>query len=85
MFLGEFIHSDEFMLLGEFMCSAEFMSLGEFIYSDEFMLLGEFIYSDEFTSSYSARPIPYFWVQLPLFVFGAEKVAKTLSLLSGQW
>jgi hypothetical protein len=27
-------------------------------------------------NSYSAGTIPYFWVRLPLFVFGAEKVAK---------
>ncbi len=73
MLLGEFIHSDEFMLLGEF------------IYSDEFMLLGEFIYSDEFVSSYSAGAISYFGVQVPLFAFGAEKVAKMLLLLSRQW
>jgi hypothetical protein len=72
------------MSLGEFIYSDESMLLGEFIYSDELILLGEFIYSDEFMSSYSAGVIPYFRVRLPLFVFGAEKVAKTLSLLSGQ-
>ncbi len=83
MLLGEFIYSDEFMLLGEFIYSDEFMLVGEFVYLDEFMLLGEFIYSDEFMSSYSAGAIPYFGVQVPLFVFGAEKVAKMQSLLSG--
>jgi hypothetical protein len=33
---------------------------------------------------YSAGAIPYFWAQFFLFAFGAS-VAKTLSLLSGQW
>jgi hypothetical protein len=73
------------MLLGEFIYSDELVSLGEFIYSDEFTSVGEFMYSDEFTSSYSAGTIPYFRVRIPLFIFGVEKVAKTLSLLSGQW
>ncbi len=85
MLLGEIIYSDEFMMLGEFIYSDEFILVGKFIYSDEFMLLGEFIYSDEFMSSYFAGAIPYFGVRVPLFVFGAEKVAKMLSLLSGQW
>ncbi len=85
MLLGEFIYSNEFMSLGKIMYSDEFMSLDEFIYSDEFMLLDEFIYLDEFVSLDSASAIPYFWGRLPLFAFGAEKVAKTLSLLSKWW
>ncbi len=34
-------------------------------------------------NSYSAGAIPYFWLRLPLFAVGAEKVAKMLLLLSG--
>jgi hypothetical protein len=29
--------------------------------------------------------IPYFWVRLPFFAIGAEKVAKIVPLLSGRW
>jgi hypothetical protein len=47
--------------------------------------LDKFTHSDEFMSPDSAGAIPYFWGQLLLFAFGAEKVAKRLSLLSGQW
>jgi hypothetical protein len=36
------------------------------------------------TLNFSTGAIPYFWVRLPLFAFGAEKVAKTVSLLSEQ-
>ncbi len=49
------------------------------------MILNEFIYSDEFMSFDSAGVIPYFWGQLPLFAFRAEKVAKMILLLSVLW
>jgi hypothetical protein len=69
----------------EFIYSDEFMSLDEFRHSDEFMSLDEFTHSDEFITLDSAGAIPYFWGQLLLFAFGAEKVGKRLLLLSGRW
>ncbi len=37
------------------------------------------------TPKFSTGVIPYFWVCLPFFAIGAEKVAKTVLLLSGWW
>jgi hypothetical protein len=36
------------------------------------------------THKFSTGVIPYFWVRLPFFTIGAEKVAKKELLLSGQ-
>ncbi len=37
------------------------------------------------THKFSAGAILYLWEHLPFFAVGAEKIAKTVLLLSGQW
>jgi hypothetical protein len=81
----EFIHymnshsSCEFIYYVNSYLSCKFIHYVNSYFSCEFIHCMNSYSSCEFIhcmNSYSAGALPYFWVQLPLFVFGAEKVAK---------